>query len=107
LAFAPNYNALPDFVSFSDLLNHALAFMVLFILMQLAYPEYTHKERIVLLLIYAIFIEFVQYFLPTRCASSSDVFADTFGLLIGFLFRKLTKKVNSLIYCITSCKKTN
>lgn len=105
MAFVPNYNALPDFVSFSDLLNHAVAFCVLFILMQVAYSEHSHKERIILLLIYAIFIEAVQYFLPHRFASVSDIIADSVGLSIGYLLRGVTKKGELLIYCLTSCKK--
>ena len=94
LAFLPNYDALPPFVSFSDLLNHALAFAVLYILFKKAYPSFSTVRIILPLLLYAVWIESVQYFLPTRYASLSDIAADSVGLLaaylVTFLFRKFT-----------------
>ena len=93
LAFLPNYDALPPIVSFSDLLNHAVAFFVLFILFREAHPKLQVSYRIVLLLFYAIFIEVVQYFLPTRFSSFSDILADSFGLLLAYLFHKLIYKL--------------
>lgn len=92
LAFLPNYDALPPFVSFSDLLNHAFAFFVLYILFTKAHPSFSTIQVVLPLLIYAVWIETVQYFLPTRYASWSDIAADSAGLLIAylliFLFRK-------------------
>ena len=89
LAFLPNYDALPPLVSFSDLLNHAVAFIVLFILLKMAYPKLSLKYSVAFLLAYALWIEAVQYFLPTRFASWSDVLADSVGILIGYAFYKL------------------
>ncbi len=94
LAFLPNYDALPPFVSFSDLLNHAFAFSVLYILLTNAHPSFSTIRVVLPLFLYAVWIETVQYFLPTRYASLSDIAADSAGLLIAYflilLFRKFT-----------------
>jgi len=84
LAFLPDYDALPPIVSFSDLLNHTIAFVVLFILATLGHPSILVKQIVYALVIYAFFIEAVQYFLPTRFASWSDIGADVAGLIIGY-----------------------
>lgn len=85
LAFLPNYDALPPLVNISDLLNHAVAFAVLFILLKMAYPKLLLNYALGFLLTYALWIEAVQYFLPTRFASWSDVLADSVGMTIGYL----------------------
>ena len=92
LAFLPDYDALPPIVSFSDLLNHTIAFITLFILLRLAHPALATNYAIGVLLIYAFWIELVQYFLPTRFASWSDIGADSVGLVLGFLIVKLFQK---------------
>ena len=89
----PNYNALPEFVSFSDLLNHAAAFMVLYLLLERAHPDITTKERIMLLFAYAILIEIIQYFLPTRFAAASDVLADAAGVIVAIFILPYLKKL--------------
>ena len=89
LAFLPNYDALPPLVNISDLLNHAVAFMVLFILLKMAHPNLLLKYSLGFLLTYAVWIEAVQYFLPTRFASWSDVLADSVGVAIGYLLYRL------------------
>ena len=85
LAFLPDYDALPPIVSFSDLLNHTVAFFVLYILTHLAYPKLAAYYVIIILVAYGGFIELVQYFLPTRFASWSDIAADSVGLLLAFI----------------------
>ena len=93
LAFLPDYDALPPIVSFSDLLNHTIAFTVLYILARQAFPTLHIKYSVIALITYAFFIEAVQYFLPTRFASWSDIGADVTGLFIGYIsmlvFRRL------------------
>ena len=93
LAFLPDYDALPPIVSFSDLLNHTLAFTVLFLLFRSAYTQLALKYVFALLLTYALFIEVVQYFLPTRFASFSDILADSVGLGIGYLLSKVLLRI--------------
>ncbi len=84
LAFLPNYNALPDVVSFSDILNHFLAFLVLTFLFKFAYPALKNILHVILLTLYAIFIEVVQYFLPTRYADPMDILFDLFGIALAY-----------------------
>ena len=93
LAFLPDYDALPPIISFSDLLNHTIAFTVLYILARQAYPTLRITYTVIALTAYAFFIEVVQYYLPTRFASWSDIGADVTGLFIGYIcmlvFRRL------------------
>ncbi|MEA3372343.1 MAG: VanZ family protein [Campylobacterota bacterium] len=98
LAVVPNYNALPEFVSFSDLLNHAVAFMVLYLLLERAHPAIGRRNGILLLLAYAILIEVVQYFLPTRFAAVSDVLADAAGVIVAVFILPYLKKLPLIRY---------
>jgi VanZ family protein len=92
LAFLPDYSELPPIVSISDLLNHTVAFIVLTLLFSLSF---THQWKYILsvLFLYALFIESVQSFLPTRCASIEDIVADSVGMLIGYLISKGIEKI--------------
>lgn len=96
LAFLPSYNALPAFLSFSDLLNHTIAFIILYLLLAGAYPLLGWKNFIFLLLFYASWIEGVQYLLPTRYASWGDIAADSVGLLLGYLIMRITKRFSKI-----------
>jgi VanZ family protein len=91
LAFIPDYSGLPPIASFSDKLNHTAAFTVLFLLYRFAFTHST--QRILMsLLFYALFIEVVQAFLPTREASLEDIFADSIGLVLGILLGRWIEK---------------
>jgi len=92
LAFSPNYNALPAFVSFSDLVNHTLAFTVLFLLLSQAYPPLSTRTIFIILFGTAVWIEIIQYFLPTRSSDWKDIAADATGMLIGYLLIYLFKR---------------
>jgi VanZ family protein len=94
LAFIPSYEPLPEIMSLSDKLNHFVAFAVLLI--------FTHYSRIVgfkkligVLVGYALFIEVVQHFLPTRYFSLLDVVADGIGVVIGVVIVQGIKKYES------------
>ena len=89
LALLPNYDALPPIVSFSDLLNHAVAFFVLYLLLRCAHPAVTQKRALLLLFGYALMIEAVQYFLPTRYAALSDIAADCAGMFAALPLHRL------------------
>ncbi len=104
LAFAPNYNALPDFVSFSDLLNHTLAFIVLTVLLDMAH-HLKLSIRISLGLFYAVFIEFVQHFLPNRFSSLSDILADSVGIILAIFLIKLLRHISLCNICYNSVNK--
>ncbi len=86
LAVLPDYNGLPPIVTLSDLLNHAAAFFVLYLLLRGAHPSLERVKSILLLVVYAIMIEVVQSFLPTRDASFSDIGADMAGIVLAHLF---------------------
>ena len=94
LAFIPDYSALPPLVSFSDLLNHISAFTVLFLLLKGAYPAFSVRNIVILLFAYALWIEAIQYLLPTRHAAWSDIGADAAGLLTGYLIMILLTKTS-------------
>jgi len=88
LAFLPDYSTLPPIISLSDLINHTVAFTVLSLLYALSY-SHSLKRIFLTLIAYGIFIETVQAFLPTRCASIEDVLADSVGLIVGLVLLKI------------------
>ena len=92
IAFLPNYDTLPQIASFSDLLNHAVAFMVLYLLLEYARVSDSMVKKATFFLFYALFIELVQYFLPTRCADFYDVIADMFGVVTALMLLRLLDK---------------
>ena len=73
-----------------DKLNHFIAFFVLYILMTLAYRNMTIFFAILLLLLFAIQIEVVQYFIPHREFSLLDIVADFIGIVLGLFFLKFS-----------------
>ncbi|MDD3594836.1 VanZ family protein [Sulfuricurvum sp.] len=88
LAVLPDYSALPPIVSVSDLINHAAAFFVLYVLYTLSY-RHSIQRMTFSLIAYGIGIEVVQAFLPTRFSSVEDLIADCTGILVGFSVTKL------------------
>jgi VanZ family protein len=99
LGVLPDYDALPDLLSFSDLLNHAVAFLILYLLFERAFPHLKTSDRFVLLFLFAFFIELVQLFLPTRTASISDIAADVAGMLFALLLTPLLRKTPLIKNC--------
>ena len=74
----------PTIGPLSDKWTHFLAFAVLTLLLRLAY-RISSIQTTAVLLFYALFIEFSQYFTPNRCAEVLDVVADAIGIAIGLL----------------------
>ena len=68
-----------------DKLNHFIAFFVLYILLYSGFKIFTILANISLLMLFAIQIEIVQYFIPNRYFSLLDVLADGVGVLIAIL----------------------
>ena len=97
LAVLPSYSSLPDLVSYSDVINHIVAFSVLMSLFQLAYPKIKNYLHVVLLFSYGIIIELIQHGLPTRHGDLYDVVSDLLGILIALIFMRsyaiISKKV--------------
>jgi len=98
LAFLPDYSALPPLVTMSDLLNHAIAFLVLYLLYTLSFCH-SVKRKLGTFLIYAIGIETVQYFLPTRYASFEDIAADSIGILLAYFITVKVKLFHRFSPC--------
>ena len=71
-----------------DKFNHFIAFFTLFILFAFSFANLTTIKRFALLLLYAVFIEFVQYFLPYRECSFLDIIADFIGMVGGYVVLK-------------------
>jgi VanZ family protein len=65
----------------SDKLSHALAFLVLSLLLDFSFPDsgFNWKKYLPLFL-YGIMIECIQYFLPYRSFSLLDMVADALGI---------------------------
>lgn len=89
----PDYEPLPPVVALSDILNHSAAFITLYILLAAGYPSVRTRVRFALPAGYGIVIEAVQYFLPERTASLSDLLVDVtallFALTLHYLFTPL------------------
>lgn len=76
-----------------DKLNHILAFVTLYIVLSFSYKDLSLLSKFISLLAFGIFIEIVQYFIPNRDFSFYDIFADFIGILLGYFFLSLLKKI--------------
>ena len=76
-----------------DKANHFSAFFVLYILLSYAYKRLNQITKIGLLLAFGLQIEIVQSFIEGRYFSLLDVFADSVGILIGFISVYFLKKL--------------
>ena len=94
LAVIPQQMA-PEIADLSDKSLHFIAFAVLTVLLFLSYRLSLWKG-IALLLFYAFFIEFSQYFTPNRCAEWLDIAADAIGILLGLLLYAAYKKLEEI-----------
>lgn len=54
-----------------DKANHFIAFFYLYVALYFAYPRLSNISIVTILLLFAIQIEIVQYFIPGRYSSSS------------------------------------
>jgi len=78
----------------SDKVWHALAYGVLYLSCQLAYPRQARLSiRFVLLLGLSLLIEVLQYFIPNREFSLLDLASNATGLLLGILVVRLMAKI--------------
>ena len=82
----------PQIGSLSDKSTHFIAFAVLTLLLRFAY-SITWFQTFFLLFVYAVFIEFSQWFTPNRSAELLDVVADVIGISIGLLFHLFIQKL--------------
>ena len=82
----------PTIGSLSDKSIHFIAFAVLTLLLRLAY-SITWFQTFLLLFIYAVFIEFSQFFTSDRSVEVLDIVADVIGIGIGLLFYPFIKRL--------------
>lgn len=76
-----------------DKFKHSFAFFTLYILFSLSYEKQTIFSKSLLLIIYGILIECIQYFIPNRYFSFLDVVADIVGIFIGIvIYNKMYRK---------------
>jgi len=74
-------------LAYEDKIKHIIAFFTLSFLLNKASSTIKHRVRnIFALLLFGIFIEIVQMFLPYREASVADIYADLTGILIFQLY---------------------
>lgn len=71
-----------------DKANHFIAFMTLYITLSLGYPKLEVTKKVLILLLFGLQIECVQYFLPNREFSLLDVVADGIGIVMGMMVVK-------------------
>lgn len=90
-----------------DKMNHLLAFFVLALLIDRSYPRLSlWHSKLPLLLIYGLWIELLQWFMPGRFFSGLDVLADGLGLLIyAMLMVPLGCLINKLELALGLVKK--
>ena len=71
----------------SDKLLHFIAFFYLtFTCLSLRRKIIKSAQVILLIFLYGLLIELLQYFIPSRQCSLSDIMANTFGCLAGVIF---------------------
>ena len=75
-------------VPYIDKLLHFAAFLTLTFFMDLSIkkPLLLSKAAVIFLILYAFFIELVQYFLPYRSAEVFDFVSDLIGILVYLYF---------------------
>lgn len=82
-----------------DKLNHLFAFMVLYILISLAFKDLSIVYKVLLLFAFGLQIEIVQSFLPPREFSYLDMVADMAGIMFGiwcyFYVKKYWSRVSN------------
>lgn len=74
--------SIPVARSINDKVNHMLAFFVLALLVDLSFPAWTLRTKVLLLIAYGLSIEITQAYLPYRTCSLFDLGADAIGLAL-------------------------
>ena len=100
LALLPADVRLPDAFAISDVLNHGLAFVVISILFDLAYPALGVLAKIGVITAYGGAIEIAQSFTPTRECSLGDLAVDCAATL---LFFAASRAAAHLLFSKRSC----
>ena len=92
-AIVPNDSLFEEY-QYADKFKHLFAFFTLSFLLNRASSSMAQRFRnMSALLIFGIFIEFIQYYLPERTTSIEDVFADVAGILLFQALYSFSKEV--------------
>lgn len=74
--------------------NHLVAFFILFLLFDQAFPVSPDlRKKFLILTGYGALIEVIQNFIPGRFISFADLIANTFGLLLYLSVRRIFHKL--------------
>jgi VanZ family protein len=79
---ATTHRTIPIAGEMNDKVNHVMAFFMLALLVDLSFPAWTLRTKVLILLAYGLSIEITQYFLPYRSCSLFDLGADAVGLAL-------------------------
>jgi len=83
LALTPRHIEIIE--SFWDKQNHFVAFLALYLLLGLAYRDFSTAKKTAVMAFIAFQIEITQYFIPGRFFSLLDIAADAAGVIAGIL----------------------
>ena len=82
----------PTVPQLSDKAHHVFAFVILGLLLRLAY-KINYWYGLLLLIGFGAFIELSQYYIPSRVAEYKDIVADMIGAFIGLKIYKYLRRV--------------
>jgi VanZ family protein len=74
--------SIPVAEDMNDTVGHVIAFFVLALLVDLSFPAWTFRTKVVVLIVYGLSIEIAQAYLPYRSCSLFDLGADAGGLAL-------------------------
>ena len=74
--------AIPVAENMNDKINHVIAFFLLALLVDLSFPAWSFRTKVLVLIAYGLSIEVVQAYLPYRSCSLFDLGADAGGLAL-------------------------
>lgn len=83
LALTPQHIEIIE--SFWDKQNHFVAFLALYLLLGLAYRDFSTAKKTAVMTFIAFQIEITQYFIPGRFFSLLDIASDAAGVIAGIL----------------------
>jgi VanZ family protein len=93
LAFMPISN---DIGTESDKVNHILAFIVFTFLISQSF-KISNFKIIISGLIFGIYIELIQYFIPYRSSDIRDIMADILGVLLALILLNLIVNIRKYV----------
>ena len=84
---------------YADKIKHLIAFFTLSFLLNRASSDMAQRFRnMSYLMLFGIFIEFIQYYLPQRTSSIEDIFADVAGILLFQFTYSFGKEVRDFLH---------